>query len=142
MSKLWIIYANLKMHPQILWYTPFQKLELRCSETKFQLCMWRGLVSHITPSNAQIPARCQIIEHNSELPRGSIRLRAQSYKTPLHLLQTPVTSPGCYTCFWPTAINQRFPWLRPQVWLICSSGSPNSEKLILTRSPVFFYKRI
>ena len=37
------------------------------------------------------------------------RLRVQCYKTAPTPLQTPVTSPGCYQCFWPTSYRLEVP---------------------------------
>lgn len=57
------------------------------------------------------------------LPGNNIRfhrLRTRSYKAaPTTQLRIPITSPGCPCTTYPQAIDRRFQWASPYVWLIC-----------------------
>lgn len=116
----------------------------RCSHPVFGFeegpVSWLSYSQIILPSSDTVPTSDMYFSHTKQfcsisemsynstqfwycLPGNNIRfhrLRTRSYKAaPTTQLRIPITSPGCPCTTYPQAIDRRFQWASPYVWLIC-----------------------
>lgn len=117
----------------------FKSWKLRCSETKFQLCVLRGLVSHTTLSFCSDAGRVQLIQPSADLLRewGSGWVLSPT-RSPLHPLVTfvaPVTGPEAVLLT--AIIRGSHDFSLGLINLLEWLPKPR-ETLIFTRSPVWY----
>ena len=69
------------------------------------------------------------------LPGDNVRFPQVKSSVPQNWLlppQMPVSSAGCYLCFWPTGYRLEVLIISPWVQLTCYGGSQNTKKQLLT----------